>query len=259
MIAPRMRLVRFALALVGVAFALPAGAQTEPTVADGSLLLQVASQNSNGSDYTPLNFMQRREFFNAANCECQTTIYVRTELKNAPTNAVGSDPVHFWVGQSCDTTDKTMRGTNCAQFAGTDKKISDFFFTTQAIPFTANQLMFPTAPGSCPAVTCNANTVWAFIDRDGDSIPDTGGNFKLEDENGAFLNIAFDAQPPSPVQSPSAVGVDNGFRVSWSVNNSDVADLRGYQVLCKSVATGKALFNERVSDPEYIRAEDVKG
>src|ERR1044071_7137549 len=101
MIAPRMSLVRFALVAALLFAALPAAAQiTEPPVADGTLVLQLASQNSNGTDYTPLNFTQRQEFFNLANCQCQTPIYVKTQL--TPQSPVSSDPVHFWVGQNCD-------------------------------------------------------------------------------------------------------------------------------------------------------------
>src|SRR5262250_671553 len=260
MTASRMRLVRFALALVGVAFALPAGAQiTEPTINDGKLLLQLASQNSNGSDYTLLNFMQRQEFFNLANCQCQSTVYVKTQLLQKPAGTLPAHPVHFWVGQNCTVLDATTRMGTCVQFSGLDKKITDFNPNFQAIKFSANQLMFPLAPTSCQQQTGSSSTVYAFIDSNGDSFPDNGGSFQLEDENGAALTVVFDTQPPSPVQNPSAVGVDNGFRVSWKVNDSDVSDLRGYQVLCKSVATGKPLFNKPASDPEYRRAEDIKG
>lgn len=259
MMAPRMRLVRFAPLLLGIAFALPAAAQiTEPPVSDGTLTLQLVSQNSNGTDYTLLNSMQRQEFFNLAHCQCQSQVFVRTTL--VPVSPVSSDPVHFWVGQNCDTTDLTQRPTTCAAFPGLDKKIADFIPDNQPIPFTANQLMFPLAQQSCPQQTGNSNTVWAFIDRSGDSIPDMGGDFKLTDETGTtFLPVSFDTQPPSAVQSPSVVGVDNGFKVSWTVNNGDVSDLRGYQVLCLSQKTRKALFHTRKSDPEYVRAQDVDG
>lgn len=260
MMAPRMRLVRFAFALVGVAFALPAAAQiTEPTINDGQLLMQLASQNTNGSDYTLLNHDQRRDFFNLANCQCQTPVFVKTQLVNKPTGSLPSHPVHFWVGQNCSILDSTMRASSCAQFPALDKKVPDFDPNFQALQFTANQLMFPLAPTTCTSTNGSSNTVFGFIDSNGDTFPDNGGNFQLEDENGAALTILFDTEPPSPVKSPSAVGVNNGFRVSWTVIDSDVSDLRGYQVLCRSMATGKALFNKPTASPEYKRAQDITG
>src|SRR5215467_6503011 len=127
MIAPRMRSHRLALTLVGVVFyllrALPASAQSNNTINVGSLQMKLAQKDSAGT-VQYMNKMDAQEFFNSANCTCNSTYYVRSTLVNAPSGNLGNSVVQFWLGPGCNTNDLTQRAMICTHYSQADKAIN---------------------------------------------------------------------------------------------------------------------------------------
>src|SRR5262249_35434903 len=128
--------------------------------------------------------------------------------------------------------------------------------TVVDVPISAALAMFP--KGGCGPAEGTANTVWGLMDTNGDNVWDNGGVFQLVDATtNRATTIAYDTKAPSPVTNPTAVGAADGFLISWGVTSADIPQMRGYQVLCKSVKTGGPIFNSPRSDREYIRTADV--
>ena len=264
MTAPRMRMVRlgldFAVVIVVVIASFAAGggrAHAAATVNVGTIVINLEVKNDDGT-YTLMNAMQELEFFNDANCRCNSTFAVRLSLVNPPAANLGNIKAQIWIGSGCDGTDITQRNQTCSRLLANDISVEDFHTRTKDLDLGAAKVMFPPS-GTCGSQISSANTIWALIDTDGDQQWDMGGVFSLSDSStGAAKTISFDTQPPSSVTNTKAIGVEDGFNVSWDVVAADVTTLRGYQVLCTWSKTGGPVFKNRVSANEYRRTLDVE-
>jgi hypothetical protein len=245
----RLAIILFAL----VALALPERAHAVTNFGTMSMTLK----KKNGTAYANMNQMEALEFFNTANCLCQSPFAVEMTLVGAPGGGLGQTPVEIWVGQDCgNVTNIDTRNANCSQVKDKNGQvlsipIQQFNNASEHVyvEIGANQIMFPVGQATCTGKT-GANTVWALVN---------------EDSSGPYEHIwslappiNFDTTGPDPVTSPSASGVENGVLVSWTNSQNDVGTRRGFQILCAR-QDGTPLLNHPSAGPEYISSLSIQG
>jgi hypothetical protein len=239
------------LGLLALALARPAAAQfgtagtTGAAGTSGSVLaagdIFIGVQQTEGSNLS--NFDLAR-FFNKANCDCSTPVflfYTLTSSGFAKRGLVANGTVSFWIGSGCDNI--ITQKTNC-QFLGSDQ-IATFMqngretIKTTARAISANStLAAQTADGgttfsngtvpnpdcTTPTPTGFDQTVYAVFDFGSD------GTFDFSATSAVHVDLT---APPAPTNITVLPG-NEAVTVTWTpVDFSTNMDLQGYQVFCQ--------------------------
>ena len=261
---PRRILLASALGLVAcLAVARPAAAQstltgtagtlgtttTTTSLADGDIFIGV--QQTEGANLSAFDLAR---FFNKANCDCSTQVFLYYTLTNtgfAKRASVPTGTVSFWIGTGCDNI--LTQATNC-QFLGSDQIATFMNLGRETIPTTARAMSANTTlatevvdggivtSGTTGANVPNADctsptngfnqTVWAVFDYGSD------GTFDYSATQAVFVDLT---PPPAPTGITVKPG-NEAVTVSWTgVDYTLNMDLQGYQIFCQR-ADGLQVF-----------------
>jgi hypothetical protein len=245
---------RFLLASTLVLVALlarPAAAQTPGTggtggtigtttasLADGDIFIGV--QQTEGSNLAAFDLAR---FFNKANCDCDTPVFLYFTLTAsgfAKRSLVPTGTISFWIGSQCN--DAILQKTNC-QLLKSDQ-IAVFMQAGRAtVQTTARAISAITTVattsldggtgvitnGTVPNPDCTSptngfnQTIWVIFDFGAD------GTFDFSATQAVFVDLQ---APPAPTNILVKPG-NEAVTVSWTpVDYSLNMDLQGYQVFC---------------------------
>jgi MYXO-CTERM domain-containing protein len=238
------------IVLASVAVARPAAAQstgvagttgttTTASLADGDIFIGV--QQTEGANLAAFDLAR---FFNKANCDCKTPVFLYFTLTNtgfAKRLAVPSGNLSFWIGSQC--ADPILQKTNCqllkSEQIGTFMNLGRDTIQTSADAISANTTIATTSldggtgtitGGTTPNTTCTSptngfnQTVWAIFDYGAD------GTFDFSATQAIFVDLT---PPPAPTNIKVAPG-NEALTVTWTaVDYTLNMDLQGYQVFCQ--------------------------
>jgi hypothetical protein len=245
---PRLSQLSTAALVACLALARPAAAQTAgttgttttttTTLAAGDVFIGV--QQTEGSNLPAFDLAR---FFNKANCDCDTPVFLYFTLTStgfAKRALVPTGKVDFLIGSGCDNI--ITQKTNC-QFLQSDQ-IATFMqlgretIKTTARVISANSTVASAAPdggtvftnGTVPNPDCTSpsngfnQTVWAAFDFGADGVYDFS----------ATQAVFVDLQPPP---APTGIKVSPGneaLTVTWTpIDYATNMDLQGYQIFCQ--------------------------
>jgi hypothetical protein len=243
--------------LAGVALARPAHAQlgvagttgttTAASLADGDLFIGV--QQTEGSNLAPFDLAR---FFNKANCDCETPIFLYFTLTASGTlkrsAGVPTGTVKFFVGQNCSDI---IFQPSCT-LVGSDRIEVFMQLGRETLPTTAKVMSTSTTSATdadggvvvqasnCTSTTNGfTQTVWAVFDYGADGTVDYS----------ATQPVTVDLTPPPAPTNIKVAGGNEAVTVSWTpVDYSLNMDLQGYQVLCQR-ADGLQVFSNGTFGP----------
>jgi hypothetical protein len=247
---PRRLCLLSALALCAL-LARPAKAQTTGTagttgttttttgLADGDIFIGV--QQTEGANLAAFD-LQR--FFNKANCDCDTPVFLYFTLTAsgfAKRGLVPTGTVSFWIGSQC--SDPILQKTNC-QFLKSDQIATFMQLGRDTIQTTARAVSAITTVattsldggtgvitnGTVPNPDCTSptngfsQTIWAIFDYGAD------GTFDYS----ATTAVQVDLQPPPAPTNVTVAGGNEAITIKWTpVDYSLTMDLQGYQIFCQ--------------------------
>ncbi|HVU51900.1 MAG TPA: hypothetical protein VHL80_14485 [Polyangia bacterium] len=212
---------------------------TTASLADGDIFIGV--QQTEGANLAAFD-LQR--FFNKANCDCDTPVFLYFTLTNtgfAKRGLVPTGTVSFWVGAGC-ATDVLTQKTSC-QFLQSDQ-IATFMqlgretIKTSARVISANSSLAAAGVdggttftnGTVPNPDCTSpsngfnQTIWAVFDYGAD------GSFDYAASTAVFVDL----QPPPAPTNISVAGGNEAVTIKWTpVDYSLNMDLQGYQIFCQ--------------------------
>ncbi len=196
---------------------------------------------------------EKEEFFNIANCACNTEFAYRITLLGIPQVELPNTEVEVWVGSNCgdiDTEpprdcgrDDTGADCRCERIRVIDD-INSFKSETR-ITIDARDFMFPGQP-FCLLDTATRN-LYLLIDEDGDNRPDEQ---QFKPDNDKFIDTE---PPPLPLNVTVQPG-EGGALIEWDLPGSDDQDLRSFQVMCGRI-DGEAIDLDE--DPAFEDPEQV--
>ncbi len=188
-----------------------------------------------------------QRFFNIANCNCNTPVYLyftfsQSGFAKKPTLPEGS--IEFWTGLNCnnvtvrncqklgDTLMLTTFGANSGVVITTDTQTLSQNFGQPAVSgtttITDGGVVIgdggTNVNGTCASGVAFSQTIWALVTFTGDAPYDVA----------ATLAVSIDMAPPPPPPPPVTVNPGNeALIVNWTDLDTSVnSDLLGYQVLC---------------------------
>ena len=244
----RLRLVTATLGLL-VCFALarPARAQlgtagtigttTTASLADGDVFIGV--QATEGANLTDFDLLR---FFNQANCNCDTPVFLFFALTSSglsKRSAVPTGTLYFLVGSSCN--DPILMKTQCQLIGNvpiaTFMALGNATIQTSARVLSANSTVGVDADGgvlvtsgTTPNATCTSptngfnQTIWAVFDYGAD------GTYDYSATQAVFVDLT---PPPVPDNIKVTPG-NEAVNVSWTpVDETLNQDLQGYQIFCQ--------------------------
>ena len=244
----RLRLVTATLGLL-VCFALarPARAQlgtagtigttTTASLADGDVFVGV--QATEGANLTDFDLLR---FFNQANCNCDTPVFLFFTLTSSglsKRSAVPTGTLYFLVGSSCN--DPILMKTQCQLIGNvpiaTFMALGNATIQTSARVLSANSTVGVDADGgvlvtsgTTPNATCTSptngfnQTIWAVFDYGAD------GTFEFSATQAVFVDLT---PPPVPDNIKVTPG-NEAVNISWTpVDETLNQDLQGYQIFCQ--------------------------
>jgi hypothetical protein len=195
-----------------------AGASPAPAWQSGTIELELRLPDGNDG-FEPKSDVENREHFNRANCLCPDVEFaVRFSLADVP-GSLDPDPVRVWFGTNCDSSMVSERDQTCTQqYEFTDvEALRD----PQTVPFSVQALT-----GSCDPNE-NERDVYALIDNGNDGIDTEAGDYASMP-----LAITADTRPPPAPLDISAAGGEGAVQVSWTLPDTNIEDVKYFQVLC---------------------------
>jgi len=237
-----------AVAALATVLARPAAAQTgvagstgttTASLADGDIFIGV--QQTEGANLAAFDLAR---FFNKANCDCDTPVFLYFTLTNtgfAKRGVVPTGTVSYWIGSQCN--DPILQKTNC-QFLQGDQIVNFMTAGRQTIQTTARAMSAVTTVattsldggtgvitnGTSPNPDCTSpvngfsQTVWQIFDYGAD------GTFDYS----ATTAVQVDLQPPPAPTNVTVAGGNEAITVKWTpVDFSINMDLQGYQIFCQ--------------------------
>jgi hypothetical protein len=236
----RLPLFAGTLALLAcLALARPAQAQTTGTAGTtgttGTLAQTdffIGIQQQEGSNLAAFDLAR---FFNKANCDCETPVFLYFTLTStgiAKRSTTPTGTVKFFVGQQCD---QILLQPNCT-LVGSDR-IEVFMqhgretlMTTAKVMSTSTTTSLTADGGVVLAQDCMSTTngftqtVWAVFDYGADGVVDFS----------ATQAVTIDLTPPPAPTNITVAPGNEAVTVSWTpVDYSLNMDLQGYQILCE--------------------------
>ena len=213
------------------------GTTTTASLADGDIFIGI--QATEGSN---LNSFDLARFFNVANCNCDTPVFLYFTLTQsgfAKRAVVPQGTVSFWIGSQCN--DPILQKTNC-QFLKSDQ-IATFMangrdtIATTARAMSTNSTVATTSidggtftNGTVPNPDCTSptngfnQTIWTIFDYGSD------GTFDYSATQAVFVDLT---PPPAPTNILVAPG-NEALTLSWTlIDYSTNMDLLGYQIFCQ--------------------------
>jgi len=223
-----------------------AGASPAPAWQTGTIELELRLPDGDGG-FEPKSDIDNREHFNRANCLCPDVQFaVRFSLKDVP-GSLDPDPVRVWFGTNCNSSNVTERDQTCTQqYEFTDvEALRD----PQTVPFSVQALT-----GSCEPNE-NERDVYAIIDNGNDGVDMEAGDYASMP-----LAITADTRPPPAPVDISAAGGEGAVQVSWTLPDTNIEDVKYFQVLCAR-ADGSTSNDDDFprSDPLYLTSADACG
>lgn len=211
-----------------------------------SFELRLKKQASDQS-YTDMDETEQIQFFNEANCVCDTTFGVQITLRDFSGNLLDSKPVEVWTGTHCDdTTNIETRNSRCELI----ETITDInsLKTSTVIPITTKQLMNPNE------ATCNTTestrSIYLLVDDDADAIY----------ENIIALDITTDSEPPPLPTNININSGEQGLFVTWTLSETNLDDVDAIQLLCvRADDSNHPRDNFPRSDNAYQSPNDLCG
>jgi hypothetical protein len=258
MMLPRRRLAPGHLALALVLGVVPAArAQLNPT---NPTQPPTTSTDTTGLNLTKEDFLLRLQrpqgkgfvymtqtesalFFNRARCQCQAPFRLLVDLtaagrKKLSTYRQDSAIYKIRVGNAqCVASDNRPTTAHCEDFprAGdgsvTAQKLTGLVRNTLAVDLTVDRMYASAtaaADGGAPQIQCDRDfkqTVWVWVDTNGDSIPDLG------DASAPSIALDLDGAGPPPPGEVKVRGGQEALEVSWKALES-ATDFDGYLVFC---------------------------
>jgi hypothetical protein len=234
--------------LVSLAIARPARADTGTAGTTGTLAQTdffIGIQQAEGSNLAAFDLLR---FFNKANCDCDTPVFLYYTLTTSGFAKRATTPtgtVTFLVGTNCDQL--LLRNAQCtilkseqiATFMAlgretlqtTARVISTNSATATTvdadggvISTTSTGLFTPTVDCTSPTATSFTQTVWAIFDYGADNTIDFS----------ATQAVSVDLTPPPAPANITVAPGNEALSVNWTaVDTSLNPDLQGYQVLCE--------------------------
>ncbi len=250
-IAPVMRHLRI-LILLAIA--------TVPGSADaafeGTLNMEVRIPDGAGGFRLPQSDQEQNEYFNLANCVCNTQFQLEIEFSPQPANMNQSEGVHYWYGQTCNlVTNRTGMTPMCELDAVNATGDVDEFLDGEFVTMQVHDLMAPRAAvGVCPTGTPVLNSVWVIADAEAG----------MDQTNAQKEDIKSDAQPPPIPSNFNVTGTENAIAVSFTPPDTREEDVDNYQLLCARadltlVAEDNFGTVARNITQEYLTAAQVCG
>jgi hypothetical protein len=236
--------------LTGLALARPATAQTTGTGGTGGATGTTASlaagdifigvQQTQGANLAAFDLAR---FFNKANCDCDTDVFLYFTLTAsgfAKRGTVPTGTVSFWIGSQCDNA--LLQKTNCqflqSEQIATFMQLGRLTIKTSARAISAVSTVATTSldggtgtitNGTIPNPDCTSptngfnQTIYAIFDFGSDGV------FDFSATTAVFVDLQ---APPTPTNIKVAPG-NEAVTVSWTpVDYSLNMDLQGYQILC---------------------------
>jgi len=241
----RRPLSLFALA-AALTSARAAGASPAPDWQSGTIELELRLPDGNDG-FEPKTDVENREHFNRANCLCPDVEFaVRFSLADVP-GSLDPDPVRVWFGTNCDSSMVSERNQTCTQ----QHEFTDVeaLRDPQTVPFSVQALT-----GSCDPNEQERN-VYAIIDPEDNGVVEEDGDYASEP-----LPITADTRPPPAPHDISASGGEGAVQISWTLPDSNIEDVKYFQVLCAR-ADGSTSSDDDFprSDALYLTAADACG
>jgi hypothetical protein len=264
--APRRSALALALGLLGcLALSRPAAAQnvgtagtigTTPTtgsLADGDIFIGI--QQTEG---TNLGMFDLPRFFNKANCDCDTPVFLFFTLTStgfAKRTVVPNGNVYFYIGANCN--DPLLQKTSC-QFLQSEQITQFMQLGRTTINATARMISTNSAlasttadggvtglvNGTVPNPDCTSpsngfnQTIWAVFDYGADGTIDYS----------ATQAVFVDLQPPPAPTNIAVQPANEAINISWTdIDYSVNMDLQGYQVFCQREAGEQVFANKTFS------------
>lgn len=227
----------FALAVV--ALAAPSAALAQGF---GDLKIAFQKRLADGS-FREFSETEFAEFWNRANCLCQTPVGIELRLENAPSSLGAGIDVELWAGVDCDDLEnRSERDARCELLA----TLPDLreLRTEQVIPVTADQIMWPKTECGEDEIT---RKVFAIVNEDGDTSPDQVWTSK---------DIPVDTEPPPAPADVSSQGGEDAAIITFDLPKENAADVRSFQALCASTKTGKPIRSNPPA-PEFVTPEGL--
>lgn len=200
-------------------------------------------QRPQGKGFVYMTQTESALFFNRARCQCQSPFRLLVDLTAAgrrklATYRQDSAVYKIRVGNAqCVASDNRPTTASCEDFprAGDGsvvvQKLTGLVRNTLAVDLTVDR-MYATAAttpdGGVAQVKCDRDfkqTVWVWVDTNGDSIPDLG------DASAPSIALDLDGAAPPPPTEVKVRGGQEALEVSWKALES-ATDFDGYLVFC---------------------------
>ena len=227
---------------------LAAGDDAQASVT-GDIELDIQLPDEQGGFQTQLDKTLLERHFNAARCTCSAedapfsgnTDYSIIKIKIEGNYLLAPDSTRMdaklSVGTDCKSQDLDVLKQNCRAI----QTIGDIVAARgDVFDIDLHQFMF--VDGMCKSTTGTASA-WLTFDDDNNSLPD--------EQYFQTLVVNIDAEPP-PLPLNAKVEPGEGAAViQWTNPESQVSDIKYYQVLCVEQGKDTPVFAQPKSEPEY--------
>lgn len=244
MIRPTLAAALLAAACVAVLAPRTAGAQA---CAGSTIDIEVRLPDGDDDFILPQGD-DAQEFFNIANCECNTAFAARLHLPSG--DDTFDEDGSVWVGSGCDEiAELDTRRTECEELINYPNVVDDLRSEVD-LPIGARAVMFPNQ-NDCQTDE-KQNRVYLLVEDDIDN--DT--NFLCQ----ASADVDFDTRRPTVavVGDNDLNGGESSIVVDWALPSTGGDDIKFFQFLCAR-EDGTVVESDGFGgiDREFVTARDV--